>query len=222
MVSLIAIVPLLATLMVCSATALYALKRKSLAQSLCIHQATRTQQDLKSPLDKLIKLNTKATSLRNRRLIADANLISAQATGYPPAILAAKAQQTAVILQQYALRARQLALLADAEGIRVQANRDIRQKIERFPATQIRTESFYFRPLAVEPKPPTDLSPNYETVPAFTTFQQHRFRYQIDLLQGMPSVLAISVNSLQKIECAVSLEEQGDDWNLRILAARAP
>ncbi|MGZ3722529.1 MAG: hypothetical protein ACXVA9_06345, partial [Bdellovibrionales bacterium] len=221
MVSLLALFPLIATVFVCLAVAFYVMKRKTLAQAICIQQATRMQEDLKAPLEKLLKLNTRAEILRARRHIADTNLQTAQGSGYPPVIAAAKAQQVAVILEQTALRAQQFALLAEAWRIREQNHRDLRGRIAVFPAFQIHTQAFYLRALAVEPKPASDLSPNYETVPMFTEHQRNQFSYQVDLLDKLHGPLGFKLDTVQKIACSVSLEERGDEWKIRILAAKA-
>src|ERR1035437_9398500 len=134
MVSLLALFPLLATLFVCLGAAFYIMKRKALAQAICIQQPTRMQEDLKNPLEKLLQLNPRATLLRARRQAADTNLHSAQASGYPPVIAAAKAQQVAVIVEQTALRGKQLVLLGEAWRIREQNQRDLRHRIGVFPA----------------------------------------------------------------------------------------
>jgi hypothetical protein len=221
MVSLLALFPLLATLFVALGAALFVMKRKTLAQAICLQQATKMQEDLKLPLRKLLKLNPRATTLRARRQSADSNVRSATASAYPPAIAIAEAQQAEVILEQTVLQAQQLALLADAQQIREERQRELRDRARHLDAMYVHSQTYYFRPLAVEPKPELDLSPNYETVPLFTEAQQHRFSYDVDLLGHFPQALGIDVQSVQKIACSVSLEERGDDWNLQILAAKA-
>jgi len=221
MVSLLAILPLLLTLLVSVGAVFYVLKRKSLAQSICVQQAARMQQDLKLPLKKLLHLNPKATSLRAQRVKADSSLLAATASGYPPAIAAAQAMRTAVIVQQTALGAQQIALLFEAQRLRDQGQRELRRRVAPLAAKAIQSRSFYFRPLAVEPKPPVDLSPNYETVAGFSTFQQHAFYFQVDLLAGFPAVEKLNINAIQPTNCSVTLQEKDDEWKIQILAAKA-
>jgi len=220
MVSVLTLLPLFITLLVCVSAAFFIYRRKSLAQSICIQQAARMQNDLKTPLKKLLKMNPRATSLRAQRTQADANVTATEASGYPPAIAAARAQQTAVIAQQTEFHLEQLALLADAQRIRLEAETTLRMRVLPLQAEGVQSMAYYQRPLAVEPKPPLDLSPNYETVAEFTPLQQHRFRYLVDLISGFPRELGLSAR--QVTECAVSLHPgEEDEWDIEILTAKA-
>src|SRR5687767_1869042 len=77
LVSLIALVPLAAALIIALCAGLYFLKRKSLAQAHCVQQAARLQNELKDTLDKLLRLNPKAKALRAQREAADSALKAA-------------------------------------------------------------------------------------------------------------------------------------------------
>jgi hypothetical protein len=219
LVSLLALVPFLVTLLTCVAAALYALKRKVLAQSICIQQAAQMQRDLSGPLQKLLHLNAKAASLRAARAKADVAVQTAEASGLVPAIAAAKAVETAVILRQTALRGQQLALLAEAQRIRDQGQRDLRLNAGKIGASHMDSRVYYYRPLAVQPRPPESLTPNYEPVPFFEQAQQHRFRFDVDLLGNFPTYMEL--NTVQATECAVTLERKDEKWDIRILAAKA-
>jgi hypothetical protein len=222
MVSLLALFPLFITLLVCVSAVYYIYRRKSLGQSICIQQAARMQNDLKTPLKKLLHMNPHAFTLRAQRAQADANVASATASAYPPAIAAAEAQQAAVIAQQTEFHGEQLALLMDAQRIRSEAETTLRMRALSLQAQGVQSMAYYFRPLAVEPKPPSDLSPNYEAVPNFTELQQHRFRYSIDLLSGFPGMGEVGIGARQTTECAVSLQSgEEDEWDIQILAAKA-
>jgi hypothetical protein len=137
------------------------------------------------------------------------------------AMPAALAKQAAVILEQTAFQAQQLALLAEAQRIRTQSELELHERAGRMQAIGVHGQSYYHRALAVEPRPPFDLSPNYETVPSFTQVQQHRFSYRVNVLQDFPRPLADQLPVVQQIECAASLTERSGDWDLKILAARA-
>lgn len=219
--SLLATVPLLITLLTCLGATFYVLRRKSLAQSICVQQAARMQNDLAKPLEKLLKMNSHATNLRAARQAADDGVESARMSAYPPAIVAAQAIQTSVILQQTAFHAKQLALLAEAQRIRDEGQRELRSKVAKLQALQVQSQVFYYRPLAVEPRPTLSLSPNYETIPLFSSAQQQRYRYQIDLLAQFPGLHELGLSSKQLTECSVTLNDGGDSWDVQILAAKA-
>jgi hypothetical protein len=221
-VTLVALLPLLLTVFIGLACGFYIMKRKILAGSLCLRSAVRLQNDLKDPLQKLLRMNTRARILRANRESAESGLKSATASGYPPAIAAAEARLIAVIFEQTEFRRRQLALLMEAERLRAENSRDLRSHIENLNPSQFRSRRFYTRPLAVEPLPQLDLSPNYEPVPGFTARQQQSYAYRVDLLGTLAGRFGFKFESVQEVNCAASLEERGSEWGIRILAAKAP
>src|SRR6185312_15160850 len=107
LVSVMALLPLLLASAFALSTCFYVLKRKSLAQAICIQEATRLQTNLRTPLRYLIHMNPRAQTLRRRRQIADQNLRSALSSGVPYAIAIAEAADLEVIAEQVAFRARQ-------------------------------------------------------------------------------------------------------------------
>jgi hypothetical protein len=220
-VTVLALLPLFLTLLVASGTVFFVMKRKSLAQAICVQQAALIQRDLKQPLHELLGLNSKAESLRAQRAKADASLASAMASGQPYAIAAAKAAQEAVILSQSALHARQLGLFDEAENLREQGERELRRRTSRLALTGAAAPRFYPLPLAVEPKPPGSPSPNYEPIAGFEWGQQERFRFAVDMLAEFPVRLDQAAVQ-QQTECAVTLERKDDSWEIRVLAAKAP
>ncbi len=221
LVSLLALAPFLASLCTVVGASLYILKRKSLAQAFCIHQASRLQAELKKPLRKLIRMNARATTLRTQRTAADNALQHALSSGVPYAIAAAQAVQTAVILQQLAFRAQQWALLAEAQRVRFQGQREMRHQVEGLAITSVQSRTFYFRPLAVEPQPISSLTPDYKPIGWFERGQSQEFRFDIDLLAHFPLAKA-GLEFRQTTLCSVTLKQQEDDWQIQILAAKAP
>lgn len=220
--SLLILLPFLISLLTCVGALLYILKRKSLTQSICVQQAAQIQKRLIKPLRQLIRMNPQATILRAKRTAADQSLNSALASGVPYAIAAAKAVKVAVVLEQLAFQAKQLALLTQARLIREEGRQEMLQRVRRLAASPVQTPYFYFRALAVEPKPMTSLSPSYETIPLFGLGQQQRFRFTVDLLARFPN-FNFNLDMIQITECSVTLKEKGaNTWEVQILTARAP
>lgn len=214
------LIPLAATLITAAAAGLFIFKRKSLSQAHCIQQATVLQNDLKQTLEKLLRLNPKAASLRVQRQTADNALRAAISSGNPYAIAAAQAYWTAVYLQQTALRAKQELLLRQAEQQRQTAHRELRNKLRDVQAAHLDSRKYYWRALAVEAKPIASLTPNYEPLPMFKYFQQHRFRFAVDLAPEFAREW-FSGRLVQTTECAVTLNGKEKAWSIQILAANA-
>ena len=64
LVSLISLVPLIATFVLCVTIALLVIKKKALAEAYCVRAGFRVQVNLRSTLDRLLKMNKSATRLR--------------------------------------------------------------------------------------------------------------------------------------------------------------
>jgi hypothetical protein len=220
LVSLLALTPFLFALLSGLGVALFALKKKSLAQSLCVRAGLRMQTELGQSLTALLKANTKATRLRRRREIADRNLRTALASGLPQAITLAKAAQTAIILEQLQFRAWQNQRLAEASESRLRHARDLRSDVRSLGVKSLRSDHFYFRSLAVRPSPASSLTPNYVPTPGFADLQRHQFQFALNLAPDLP--LPLPASRFQQItECSVTLKEESQQWKPLILAASA-
>lgn len=211
--SLLTIVPLLFAVLVSVATAMQVLKRKSLAQSHCIFEAVQIQNRLREILTQLLKLNPRAKVLRARRAKADRAVRIAESSKHPAAIAITRAAQMAVILEQLALKAEQNQLLTEAQLRRDRGFRQLKARLNPTQHSKLATTPRFPRGLAVVPKPPASLSPDYEPVPRFTYFQQQNFSFNTDLYPDSGWV--------QPTECSVSLQSSEDQWKIRILAANA-
>ena len=232
--TLVTLLPLLFTLLLSIGFFFYVAQRKSLAQAICIQQAMRLQTNLRQTLEELLAMNPRAESLRQRRVQADQNVAEALTSAYPPAIAAAEAVQTEVIIEQMEFHAEQLALLLRAERQRSESQRGLHQRVsDALDAYNIRATTYYTRALAVEEKPATSPSPNYEPIEFFAEGQQQRYSYSADLAGTFPLDVRKFFTApdlfdareifdvRQTTECSVTLENKGDQWEIRILAAKS-
>lgn len=195
----------------------YTMKRKLRSQSLCVREAVLLQQSLARTLDKLLALNPKATKLRAARKAADSAAHAARASAFPPAIAAAEAARAAVILQQAALKAKQMSLLSEARLIRQRHSQKLSWDARPLASGPVSSKTFFPTALAVRPVPALSPSPDYVTVPGFKSLQQHRFVFEADL---SPPFLPLKVR--QTTLCSVTLKGKQKSWTAEILAASAP
>lgn len=220
MVSLLSLVPLLFTLIAGLGLLLFAIRKKSMAQSLCVRAGLQMQTQLSHTLTDLLKMNPKAQALRKRRALADRQLQLAMLSGIPKAIALAQAAQKAVILEQLQLRTRQELKFSEAARIRIRHARELRSDLRVLQVKRMDSKLAYPRALAVRATPLTSLSPDYDPVPDFTKAQEHRFRFQVNLAPDLK--LPMSMEGYQQIiECSISLREEAHQWKPRILAASA-
>jgi hypothetical protein len=213
LITLLAILPLALTLVASLAYSYVALRKKSLAQSHCVQQASLLQRELKSTLESLLKLNKRAKTLRRQREIADKTFDVAVKSKIPQAIAAASAARTAVYLQQVELRGEQERLLHQADIQRGTGERQLRQKILPLRGRNLIAKKSYWRSLAVEAVPSDSLTPDYVPLPAFERFQQQKYRFDVPLDPYDKIV--------QATECSVSITGKENAWKVQILAANA-
>ena len=216
LVNAVAFIPMIVTVVMLAAGAQYVFKRKLRAQAMCVKEGLLLQRDLQKTLKALVQLNPQATRLRMQRTNADRAVLNAIASANPYALAAAKAAQTAVILAQIALKAQQMKLLAQAGLQRQDHHRALSVEVRRMPAAAVQSKTFYLRPLAVEPKPPTSLTPDYKMVPTFETSQQHQFSFDVIL-----SPPFLNLDFKQKTLCSVTLNGKENSWLPQIAAASA-
>lgn len=201
--------------LVTTAMGAYAIfKKKLTAQAFCVKSAVTLQRELGRDLTELLRFNPEARRLRRARAKADAAVKKALASKIPKVIAAAKAVQTAVILQQVALRARQDAILARSTMNRGRAKRSLQLNLKSLGVATVRGNSFYIRPLAVEPKPANSLTPDFQPVADFENFQQQEYSFALRL---SPDFLKLDVQ--QKTLCSATLKNQEGKWREKIVAA---
>lgn len=217
MVSSLVLIPLILTIFVSLSAALFVLKRKSLAQSFCVQEVTRLQNELADLLTNLVKLNPKAKSLRRQREIANHAVQKALLTGVPAWIAAAKANQAAVIMAQLALQAQQQKLLLESQHARERSHRELEQRIRRLRASALHARAFYPLGLAVQPIPAGSISPDYMEAQPFGYLQQHHFQFMMALtFWNLP---ATSVQ--QRTECSASLIKKEKKWTVALMPTPA-
>lgn len=201
--------------LIATALGVYAIFSKKLsAQAMCVKSVSQLQTDLGRDLTALIKLNPEAKRLRSRRAKADATLAKALASGNPPAIAAARALQSAVILQQKALRTRQEAILQSAKLQRGKAARSLSMKVRPLGVTSIQGKFSSQRALAVEASPATSISPDYLPVQDFARQQEQEFTFDLNLAPDF-----IQLDLRQKTLCSATLKNEEGKWREKITAA---
>ncbi|NJL23915.1 MAG: hypothetical protein HC902_01155 [Calothrix sp. SM1_5_4] len=222
MIALLALAPFFAALFLCLAAGHAVLKKKSLAQSICVAQASRLQSELKESLIRLLRLNPRAAVLRRQRAAADRSLRSALLSGNPYAIATAKAVQSAVILAQTTFRASQLKILKEADLTRTRFRRETVSRLRRVEAGPLST--------------PHLLHPLFGRAGRARALTLSGLRSSIRVHASAAAKIPLLGQSRparrltrrlpagvprQSTECSVSLEEKEGKWDLRVLAASA-
>lgn len=214
LVGVIALVPLLVALVVAAAGFYMMTKKKLTAQALCIRAATLLQQKLGQDLADLLRLNPQARRLEQRRIAAERSLKAAVQNANPILIKISLAALLAVKTEQAALRTRQEAIFQKASQRRVATNREFKRETIPLGATDLEARRYFHRALAVIPTWPGSIAPEYRLAPSFTSAQQHRLQFSVELA---PAFLGRSFQ--QTTVCSVSLQRKEGKWREKIITA---
>lgn len=213
--ALVITAPLLLTILAVLMIALSSIYHITRADRLCKKEAFRLQHELSRLMKELTHLNRLAQSLRAQREVAEAQVVAANSSGYPPAIAAANAYRAAVILEQEALAVKQHALLAQAGSQRVDSKQRFSSEFNAQPISSSESRS-----LAVRPDPPQSLTPDYVPEAAFRDRQSQTYPYKLDLASHWPAVFKkfLDPRVLKEIStdfstaCAATLSNEENKW----------
>lgn len=188
--------------------AMLSIDDKTATDTQCKREALRLQSDLGRLLEKLIKMNRSAKSLRAQRAQADAQLAAATASGYPPAIAAAQSYQSSVISAQLDFAAEQQSVLSEAALRRQRSERELPFRLPGVTPDRDRAPS-----LAVRPDPPDSLTPDYLPDSPFEHKQRETFRYGVDILKYVPAWFkSKAVGRTLAAACSATLQQEGSKW----------
>jgi len=189
----------------------FVLKKKMTLSSHCVHSVLMLQKDLRRPLTRLLALNKQASSLRLREKKARFQLKAALATGVPPVIAAAKARLLLITAKQLVLRAKQESLLMEARLRREQFHHLVLKnsaKAERHTGFPGESSG-----LAVQARPPTSLSPDYEPTADFRERQGQTYfitqKFSLPAL-GFEAFFPWEDPLRIKESCSATLQRKGD------------
>lgn len=220
MTAMMALLPLLLTLLVTLATFAGGLKRWTEMTSSCRISVLDGQAEMARLLIELESLNPQARSLQQARAVADQALAAARASKVAPAIAAAALHQRLVMGVQRRLRMKQEMLLARARGVPpgtpIKARRLAR-------SLAVRLGPRPWSGLAVRPVPANSDSPEFLPVPNFTQAQALQLKFQVDLLSEVPSWLKqwIGPKATLSSHCEATLNKEKNLWQAQLSADKS-
>jgi hypothetical protein len=213
--------PLFVTALIIVCIALLSIYQVTAADRICKKEAMRLQHELNGLMKNLTKLNHFAKTLRNKRELAEAQVLAAQASGNPEAIATALAFRKAVIIEQEALAAQQKDFLERAGSERQQSENRLFSQSASVGIQGLRVDPNHATTLAVRPEPANSLTPDYVEKISFKEFQSQTYRYTLNLFQAWPVWLQQHVlnhallHDLSKpllAACSATLSTQEENW----------
>ena len=219
--TLLIISPLILSIFLLSVSMVTALKHHTKLYSLCYQTGIQTQRSLKTKIQNLFKLNSKAQALRLQRKASKALLYAAIVSGIPIAISKARSQVKKVKLQQKAIRVAQKQILLQGRMI-IQKNW-IYYKLKSQRWIQNPHKKQIQSPLAVIAFPKRSDSPSYKLADSFEQKQNIKISWRMNIFKFIPSWvrLALNLNSYSKHNCSVSLKEENKNLNIQLMKSNS-
>jgi hypothetical protein len=171
-VSLIAMLPLLTTLLIVLGAFAYFMSKHTKASNQCINIIMNMQDQLSYELKNLLSKNKFALKLRTQEKIAKARLLAATASGNAVAILSAETRLMKVQLQRAQLGIEQQKILTVSKSLVAKTSIKLNSQM-----TEYKTKVSMPSGIAVEPDIISDTAPVYLLVRNFADQQMSKVKY---------------------------------------------
>ena len=214
----LALVPFLTAVFVMLVTVVVALRNKVHAQSVCVQRTSKLTEELGQRLGDLLHLNPRARRLRQSRRAAERALQVAKVAKFLPGIVGAEAWLRGTQIAQMFLAMRQREIMAEAALARLRYRRLLTADVRPLGGRDVRLGPLTAQALAVRPRPPNEIAPEYVPVAGFARRQAQSVRFESELA---PALGWLGVRR-HRTECVITLERKDHAWHSRILAASAP
>jgi hypothetical protein len=216
--ALVIFLPVLISAIAVFSAAMMMIYQRTAVDRICKIEVMRLQHEMSGILEKLLRLNRPARTLRIQRAHAEASLTVALDSANPVAIAAAQAYRSAIITQQATLASKQQALLAEAGLAREIADRKMFSHRGEHGLRGSVPRPDHAPTLAVRPNPPDSLSPDYLLADDFRDLQSQTYDYHFDVLERLPDWLKRIFHQKGELpesmwgNCSASLKNEEKKW----------
>lgn len=194
--------------------------------NVCRAKALEVQSKAGRNLTKLLKLNSRALSLRAEEARAEKALASAVESGNPGAIAAAEAYLLSVKMRRQDLHIRQRALIDTADAWLATSGAELPRELQRewlqhhrglssWLESRFQTGRTNLAKLAVMPDLP-EVAPVYLLRPDFTEAQAWKQNWSFRLATTGWARRFLNFNGGFERSCTVSLYADGEEWIARL------
>ncbi len=194
---------------------IFCIRNHDRAQSYCFKQSLGAQENLKTALRDLLKLNPKAKKLRQKQKRLTRLYRKALSIGEPISISVLKARLLFLKKQRILLDTRQKQILTQSRQYVTKAYADFK-KIKSFGAQQINKAHHRPYPLAVSAHPKGGLAPVYRPLSRFSANQALSFSWKIPLDYSLPMWLrkVFFEQKLSSYQCSATIKKHGLKWKV--------
>lgn len=228
-VSILALVPLLLSVLVVISAGLIAMRIDGKSRHLCRLSVLRSQSEIAVRLQRLMGLNPGARWLRLKREMAETKFLTAPT---PPLKAVALAELQQVIAEQMVYSARQKSLLIEGRTLSFLAPTRARASVREafatessLPLQRIGRFGLRFSSRALAPrfeviaKPADSPTPDYEPSPDFSERQTLDLQWSVQMDALLPEWLSPLINATElnlQASCSGTIEKGDTQWSARL------
>ena len=201
---------------------IFCIRNHDQAQSYCLKYSLQAQENIKTNLKQLLKLNPKAKLLRKKHKTLKKLYRRALTIGEPISISILKAKLLMIKKQRVMLNIRQKQILKQSAQYMESAFKTFRKKLKPMQAEQIKKEHHYPFPLAVSAHPKNSIAPVYRPKRLFSARQTLSFSWKMPLHHSLPTWITklFFKNKLSLYHCSATIKKHKLSWKSSLTTHR--
>ena len=206
--------PLLITCLAVFAALIFCVRNYDLSQSICIRYTLQAQHKMQKHLEHLLKLNSKADTLRKSYKKTYKIYKIAKLSKNALVLASIKARLIWLHTQRIHLSIKQKTILAKGKLDLQKAWLTFKKELKKLHPQWIKKYTPHPSPLAVKSKPKGDIAPSYYIPSNFIKKQKLSFSWGMPIYQFLPSVLRkLFFNQhISLFTCSATLYPKGNKW----------
>ena len=192
------------------------------AQRVCLRYTLQAQEQMKSALTSLLRLNPMAKQLRRKQKQLERRLIQAVLTMDLVTASALKIKIKIIKGKRIALDFQQKNILTQAK-LRMETQfYSFKMHLRRFRPQQIRKNHHQPFPLAVKTRPRGAIAPTYHPVKNFSQLQAVAFSWQMPLYLNLPDWIKRMFfrSELSAYRCSATIKKRRGKWKTTLISLK--
>ena len=192
------------------------------AQRVCLQYTLQAQEQMKSSLTSLLRLNPIAKRLRKKQRQLELKLMQAVLTVNVVQAASLKVKIKIIKGKRIALDLQQKNILAQAK-LRMEINfNSFRTHLRRFHPQRITKAHPQPFPLAVKARPRGSMAPTYHPVKNFSQLQAVVFSWQMPLYLNLPNWIKKMFfrSELSSYHCSATIKKRRGKWETTLIALK--
>ena len=192
------------------------IKNITQAQSYCIKENLKGQQELGQILKKILDLNDTVLFFHKARITLEMSIMTLTALGLVKVIPYLKKKLDMVKKAQKVLLLKQKLLLGQSEMIKLQTFKRLSRQLRKINISKLKDVAFHKKALAIEKKKEGENAFTYKIMSNFKSHQKSQFVWSMrpffPLFEKKGFFEMIKGQEYFKYYCTASLKQKGEEW----------